>query len=132
VVLDPRPYPDLTVLGPGLPGLPSCPSALKKVSPLELAFGLVRTWLKQHEEEAKDDPVKYIYKALDSVKWYEAFRYFGRAGILGNPGFFKYLDEFDASMAEFEERIGPELVKELVESLRDGSFDLGLGNLPGV
>ena len=60
--------------GCGVIEVPSCPSALKKVSPLELAFGLVRTWLKQHEEEAKDAPVKYIYKALDSVMWYEAFR----------------------------------------------------------
>jgi hypothetical protein len=67
-------------LGCGVIELPSSPSALKKVSPLELAYDLMKAWLKQHEEEAKGDPLLFIQLALDSVTPAQAIDCFLQTG----------------------------------------------------
>lgn len=67
-------------LGCGVIELPSCPSALKKVSPLELAFGLMKAWLKEHEGEAKSNPLLFIQLALDSVTPAQAIDCFLQTG----------------------------------------------------
>ena len=60
--------------------MPFFPSSPNKFSPLELAHGLMKAWLKQHEEEAKT--LRYIQMAIDSVTPAQAIECFWRAGYI--------------------------------------------------